>query len=318
LGHHQCLNDLEHDIDFASLKETGHWLDFPVSKLRFLRMLAQQFLVYPLIKFTLTRAKYNALVGNNNPYAYVDCEFSKWPSRIGICSLAVLFPTMIAASFLDARLVLSVAPLATFAIATVLFLMIPADRYFVTKLRPVISQRTTWISRVAYIALLATALSWAQVLTRSPVWIYYFVWWVAPIFTTFPFFMILRQIVQHGNGDCGWLTNSRTFLVNLFVRYAVFPFGNDYHLGHHMFSTVPHYRLPQLHRFLQRYPDYREEGLVVEGYFLPADPVADRNPTAIEVLGLEYARRGTEVYSDDIALKMCDEVQWPDAKKRAA
>ena len=318
LGHHQFINDPELDPDFASLKMSGHWLNFPASKLRFLRMLAQQFLVWPLIKYTLARAKYNAVGGTNNPYAYTDRQFSKWPSRIGITFFVTFFPTMITASFLDARQVLTFAPLVAFAIATTMFLMIPEKRYFVTKLRPIISQRTTWISRVGYLTLLATALSWTQVLTAAPVWIYYYVWWIAPVFSTFPFFMMLRQVVQHGNGDRGWLTNTRTFLVNRFIRYAVFPFGMDFHLGHHMFSTVPHYRLPELHRFMQRYPEYADEGLVVEGYFLPTHKGEDRNPTVIEVLGPEYARSGEEVYIDNSAVEMCHEDQLKDATKRAA
>lgn len=318
LGHHQFINDPELDPDFASLKMSGHWLDFPASKLRFFRMLARQFLVYPLIKYTLARAKYNAVGGTQNPYAFADRPFSKWPARIGLGYFVLFFPTMIAASFLDARTVLTVAPLVGFPLATALFLLIPAERYFVTKLRPVISQRTTWISRVAYLTLMGTALSWTQTLTGAPVWIYYYVWWIAPMFSTFPFFMMLRQVVQHGNGDRGWLTNTRTFLVNLFVRYAVFPFGMDYHLPHHMFSTVPHYRLPQLHQFLQRYPEYAEEGLVVEGYFLSPQSGPNRNPTVVEVLGPEYARRNEEVYIDNSAVEMCHEDTCRDATKRAA
>ena len=30
------------------------------------------------------------------------------------------------------------------------------------------------------------------------------------------------------------------------IRFAVFPMGQDYHLPHHMFCTVPHYRLRDL------------------------------------------------------------------------
>ena len=65
--------------------------------------------------------------------------------------------------------------------------------------------------------------------------------------------MIMRQLVQHGNGDRGWLTNTRTFLVAPAIRFAVFPLGQDYHLPHHVFATIPHYRLKKLHEHLMQY-----------------------------------------------------------------
>ena len=35
------------------------------------------------------------------------------------------------------------------------------------------------------------------------------------------------------------LTNTRVFVVNPLVRYAVYSFGMDYHPPHHMYATVP-------------------------------------------------------------------------------
>jgi hypothetical protein len=40
--------------------------------------------------------------------------------------------------------------------------------------------------------------------------LYYFVLWVVPIFTTFSFFMILRQTVQHGNASRHPFTDQKT------------------------------------------------------------------------------------------------------------
>jgi len=41
-------------------------------------------------------------------------------------------------------------------------------------------------------------------MTGAPAAVYYFLLWVVPLLTSFSFFMILRQLVQHGNGDhCG-------------------------------------------------------------------------------------------------------------------
>ncbi len=67
---------------------------------------------------------------------------------------------------------------------------------------------------------------------------------------TFGLFVVLRQWVQHGNADCGRFTNARVFLVQPFVRYAVFLWRMDYHLPNHLYASVPHFNLDVLHHLL--------------------------------------------------------------------
>jgi hypothetical protein len=115
--------------------------------------------------------------------------------------------------------------------------------------------------------------------------------------------MVLRQIVQHGNGDRGWLTNSRVFLCHPFINFAVFPMGQDYHLPHHMFSTIPHYRLKELHEAMLDYPEYGDQATVVEGYFWPKEKPPVR-PTVVDVLGPAYApQEFRDVYIDNSVLE---------------
>ena len=66
------------------------------------------------------------------------------------------------------------------------------------------------------------------------------------------FFMLLRDVYQHSNADAGRLTNSRVFFTDPFTRWAVFVYGQDMHIPHHLFPAVPHYRLRQLHELLKR------------------------------------------------------------------
>jgi hypothetical protein len=114
--------------------------------------------------------------------------------------------------------------------------------------------------------------------------------------------MVLRQIVQHGNGDRGWYTNSRVFVCHPIINFAVFPLGQDYHLPHHMFSTIPHYRLRELHETLAQYPEYCERATVVEGYIWPRE-IPPTRPTVVDVLGPEYApREFGDVYIDNSVL----------------
>lgn len=74
--------------------------------------------------------------------------------------------------------------------------------------------------------------------------------WVVPLTTTFPYFLMLRDTFQHTNADAGQYTNTRVFRVHPVVRWAVFPYGQELHLPHHISPHVPHYRLEALHDHL--------------------------------------------------------------------
>jgi fatty acid desaturase len=202
-------------------------------------------------------------------------------------------------------LLLALLPLLLWAIAMVAFTVLPATQYHQSRLHPVVSQRMMALLRISYLTLLFASLAWIQHLTGVRAWAYYGLLWVVPIFTSFSFFMILRQIVQHGNGDRGWLTNTRIFFVQRLINFAVFPMGQDYHLPHHVYATVPHYRLKELHEILMEYPEYREQALEVHGYFVsPEKPQV--HPTVLDVLGPEYAAtefRG--VHIDNSVLDDC-------------
>ena len=154
----------------------------------------------------------------------------------------------------------------------------PDDKFHRSRLNPVIANRYTSILRVGVLALTFSGLTIATKLTGSPYVGYWFLLWVVPLFTSFAFFMILRQLVQHGNGGRGWVNNTRTFIVGRLIHFAVFPMGQDYHLPHHMFCTVPHYRLRELHDLLMDYSEYREEAVVVKGYFVPPEQSEESTP----------------------------------------
>ena len=75
------------------------------------------------------------------------------------------------------------------------------------------------------------------------------------------YFMFLRDVYQHSNADAGRLTNSRVFFTDPFTRWAVFVYGQDMHIPHHLFPAVPHYHLPRLHDLLKQDHDtYRDPG----------------------------------------------------------
>ncbi|MEI9900270.1 MAG: fatty acid desaturase [Hyphomicrobium sp.] len=307
LAHHQFVNDPERDPDISQLHESDHWLDFPITHVDILWALLKQLWLPNLFRYTITRAKYGSLgTGTHNPYADPEHPGSIRPVRAGILfgvgAPLVIVPLTVMGYGLAVAIVL---PLLWAAVVAILWTL-PEDAYPRTRLAPVIPIRLLAISRVTYLALLYGALSAVQLSTGAAAWGYFGLLWLVPLFTTFPLFMILRQWVQHGNADRGRYTNTRVFLVGPLVRYAVFPFGMDYHLPHHLMASVPHYNLNALHDIMLRDPEYREKGVVVEGYFGDEDN-ANGRPTAMGVLGPAHApKRQEEAYVDNAAIEYAD------------
>ncbi len=93
-------------------------------------------------------------------------------------------------------------------------------------------------------------LAWSRYATGIEWGVYLWLLWVLPLFTSFPYYMLLRDLYQHANADDGKLTNSRVVFCNPLVRWAMFIYGQDIHLTHHLYPAVPHYNLRRLHRLL--------------------------------------------------------------------
>ena len=80
----------------------------------------------------------------------------------------------------------------------------------------------------------------------------YLVLWVVPLVTVLQAILRLRAICEHGavTDLSSPLTAARTNLAGPFLRLLLFPHHVNYHVEHHLFPAVPHYRLPALHRAL--------------------------------------------------------------------
>jgi fatty acid desaturase len=303
IAHHQFVNDPERDPDVSQLKASGHWLRFPLARGELLRTLLRQLWVPNLIRYMRIRAKYNAAPSDKNPYLRRGYKPSRVPIQVGILYMLALVALLTLLVWRQDALALALGPAALWAAAMAFYSLIPARLYHQSRVHPVISMRVMTLMRVTYITAAFWGLAWLSLLVTPWAGLFYFLLWLVPIFTSFSFFMILRQLVQHGNGGRGWLTNTRVFLVGRLINFAVFPMGQDYHLPHHLFASVPHYRLRRLHEALLQYPDYREQAVVVEGYFLPAEQ-PPRRPTVLDVLGPDYApRQAGDVYIDNEVLE---------------
>lgn len=77
--------------------------------------------------------------------------------------------------------------------------------------------------------------------------------WIVAYLSPFSALLRVRAIAEHAatpSRDQA-LTNTRTTRAGLFARLALAPHHVNYHLEHHLFFTVPHYRLPALRRLLE-------------------------------------------------------------------
>ncbi len=305
LAHHQFVNDPERDPDISQLHDSDHWLDFPITHVEVAWKLLKQLWLPNLFRYTITRARYSALGAAQNPYADPNHPGSVRPLRAGILFAAGAPAICVPLAYYGQALAVAIVLPALWALVVTILARLPDDSYPTTRLAPVRPLRQMAIERVTYMALLYGTLSAVELAGWGAAWTYFGLLWVLPLFTTFPLFMILRQWVQHGNADRGRYTNTRVFLVGPLMRWAVFPWGMDYHLPHHMMASVPHYNLPKLHEALLRDPEYAEKGVIVEGFF--GSDSSDGTPTAFSVLGPGHAPKTEEaIYVDNAAIEYAD------------
>ena len=125
-------------------------------------------------------------------------------------------------------------------------------------------------------------------------WPIFLLFWVVPLLTAYPLIMQLREIAHHSNApDDGDLTNSRVFRVNPILSACVFPYGQDFHVTHHLFAMLPHYRMAEAHVILMRYPPYREQVVVCRGYFFRT--WGTNGPSVLDVLSKRHAQTSVPV-----------------------
>ncbi len=314
LAHHQFVNDPDRDPDISQMEQSGHRLIFPILRREFIHVLLSQLWLPNLVRYSLARAEYDSLGTDKSPYLRADWKFTALPAKIVAGYMAALAGALVWLSQLDDPLWLGVIPAAGWLAIIATLAVLPERFYYQSKVRSLIPVRVLAMMRATFFTLLFCGLAWGSRATGWPWGWLFLLLWIVPLLTSFPLYMVLRQIVQHGNADRGALTNTRVFRCNPLVNYAVFPLGQDYHLPHHLFANVPHYRLRELHEAIMSFPEYREHAQLVEGYVLPMREPAE-NPTVIEVLGPDYASGGNAgVYIDDSVL----EEQQVSARDKAA
>lgn len=112
---------------------------------------------------------------------------------------------------------------------------------------------------------------WGTLWAVSGQWWLYLAVWLGPIFTLGTFLGFLRGFVDHARLPDDSAGNSAERLVtvlhaNFLERAFLAPYDFKYHAEHHMFPSVPHYYLHDLHTILQADESYRSRYLTRPSY----------------------------------------------------
>jgi len=95
-------------------------------------------------------------------------------------------------------------------------------------------------------------------------------YWLVPAFTWLLLISHLRVLGEHslqGDGPHHPLGHSWNIELNLFERLFIMPQSNAYHAAHHVYPSVPLFRLTRLHLLLMENPEYRARARVARGYW---------------------------------------------------
>ncbi|OLE19935.1 MAG: hypothetical protein AUG50_02095 [Betaproteobacteria bacterium 13_1_20CM_3_63_8] len=78
----------------------------------------------------------------------------------------------------------------------------------------------------------------------------YLVLWILSLVTVVQAILRLRAIAEHGatTDFSSPLTAARTNVAPAWLEWLIFPHHVNYHIEHHLYASVPHYNLPQLHQ----------------------------------------------------------------------
>lgn len=301
LAHHQFVNDPLRDPNVPQVWVNGHWKRFPMTRKQFWHDLVAELWPINQIRYLRSQALSNAMPGVRSPYerSSIDRAKMKIALRVGGAYVLGLVAVLAGLVILGNPLWLAIVPAVAYVAAMIFFARIPDTWYSQYRVHPTYSMRTITLMRLTFMTGVAVGTAWLALYYGRFAFYLVLLLWFVPILTSFSLYMMLRQVVQHSNADRGWLTNTRIFLVNLLVRDAILPYGQDIHLPHHLFATVPHYRLRALHNYLMKYPQYRNEAVVVFGAIMPRH---DGHPSILDVLGPDWARQDAAIFVDDSVL----------------
>ena len=117
---------------------------------------------------------------------------------VGVAYVLTLLGTLTALVMLGDPWLLGLIPPGLWLMILAYYGLVPARHYPQSLIKLDVSRHCVTMLRITHITLVFTALAWLTYWTDEPWGLYYAVLWVVPLLTTFAFFMILREGIQHG------------------------------------------------------------------------------------------------------------------------
>ena len=100
------------------------------------------------------------------------------------------------------------------------------------------------------------------------VWQWFLLLWIAPALTFFMLFIRLRWISEHTfRPATDEVRDTRHVDATTLEQLFVAPLNVNYHIAHHLYTSVPFYNLPALHKRLLAEPHYAAEARSYGSYF---------------------------------------------------
>lgn len=274
MGHHQFTNDPGRDPDLLNLGDEKRAAEFPMSRSRFIAVVYFCMFVAPVrfLRYQWAYFQVNTLGQGKNVYQSAGRgDRGPWPrlgTALGIGYLLGMSAFLRLLTGVGRAEWMIPTAMAGIGLSTAVVWRMPGRFLFQSPFRQACSVRLTSALRLSYYTLILVALAQLRWYTEGRSVAYVILLWLVPLGSSFMFFMFLRDVYQHSNADDGRLTNSRVFYTDPFTRWAVFVYGQDMHIPHHLFPAVPHYRLRKLHQILKaRHQAYRSDVVETHGTF---------------------------------------------------
>jgi fatty acid desaturase len=305
LAHHQFVNDPERDPNIVQMRATDTWPDGPLKPREIIAYLVQLVNPLRLVGFLRQRIKDNSFSTSHDVYRTSADPTPAWPKKLGALCVFGQLGLNLWLVYRGDWLKLAVIPAAVYLASMLFFALLPGRFYHQSRVKPDISLRVATLQRFTCYFALFNGLAWVSILTGVPALWYWVFLWLVPLVTVFPLYVLLRQLLQHGNSSRGRLTNTRVFLRPWTVNFFLLPVGQDYHLPHHLFASIPHYRLRRLHEAMLAYPHYRAAAVEVDGVVRPR---AERQ-SIVGVLGAQSDPAADGTFIDGSVLDDCEVIE---------
>jgi len=110
------------------------------------------------------------------------------------------------------------------------------------------------------------ALLLLAVVTYFDLWWPVLLYWIVPLATFLMAILYVRDLGEHVGLPAAGFDNARTVLAGPLERLLIAQNGVNFHADHHLFPSVPFFRLGRLHRALMMDPAFRGRAVITHGY----------------------------------------------------